>query len=378
MLQPGKKFLLNASNLHVGGGIQVAVSLIHELSCMDMQHEQVSILASDEVHANLQALATDLSRFASYEVFNTHGLSTLLSDLPRKVRGFDVVFTVFGPLYAWPMHALSLVGFAQPWIVYPNNELYQRLSFRLSIKTRLVFLAQTFFFKRADRLIVELEHVRQSLCEQRIFQPRRIDVVHNCLNAVYLQPTQWRALARPLNKRHFSIGFLGRDYLHKNTSVLPEIKTLLRTKHDLQVDFYVTFTDAEWLAKDSDFRNQIQNMGVLDVAQCPSFYAQLDAVVFPSLLECFSATPLEAMAMSKPLFASDRSFVRDVCGDFAYYFNPKEASSAAGLIANYIHHVAGQDQTQLAAARAHVLRFSNPSQRAKRYLQIMQEMAHTP
>ena len=134
-----KRILLNASNLHVGGGVQVAVSFIYELSCMDMYIGNVSILISDEVHANLQSINTDYSRFADYEVFNTYGLGTLLSGFSRKVRGFDVVFTVFGPLYSWPMRALSIVGFAQPWIVYPQNELYRKMSARLSLKTRLFF-----------------------------------------------------------------------------------------------------------------------------------------------------------------------------------------------------------------------------------------------
>ena len=375
MPQSEKKVLINASNLHVGGGVQVAVSFIHELSCMNMHIGNVSLLISDVVHANLQGLNTDYSRFASYEVFNTYGLGALLSGFSRKVRGFDVVFTVFGPLYSWPMRALSIVGFAQPWVIYPHNEIYRGMPLLAKLKTRLFFLFKTFFFKHSDRLVVELDHVRKGLAERRIFDPVRIDVVHNCINALYLQPTKWRALSQALNKQRFSIGFVGRDFLHKNTNLLPSIQEILRVRHNLAVDFYVTFTPAELAAKDPNFRRAIKNAGVLDVTQCPTFYAQMDAVIFPSLLECFSATPIEAMAMSKPLFASDRGFVRDVCGDFAYYFDPEDASSAADLIANYIENLAGRDETQLAAARAHVLNFSNPRQRAERYMQILEDAA---
>ncbi|MOA18610.1 Glycosyl transferases group 1 [compost metagenome] len=99
----------------------------------------------------------------------------------------------------------------------------------------------------------------------------------------------------------------------------------------------------------------------------------MDAVIFPSLLECFSATPLEAMAMQKPLFASDRGFVRDVCGDFAWYFNPLSADSAADVIAEYITKHHGKNQERLAAARRHVLNFSNARQRAENYLNIIRK-----
>lgn len=368
-------FLINSSNLHVGGGVQVAVSLIDELSRMDDLPVGLSILASDEVHANLENMNSDCSRFSSYEVFNTNGLSTLWSALGNKVRGFDVVFTVFGPLYLRPARVVNIVGFAQPWIIYPNNEIYRSLSFSQKLKTRLKFFAQSFFFRRADRLVVELGHVKTGLVARGFLDAGRIDVVHNCLGSVYLRPEQWRPLINNIAKKTFSIGFVGRDYPHKNTNILPEIKKSLNDMHGLDVDFFVTLNSSEWNSKSDFFRSSVSNVGVLDVAQCPSFYQQMDAVIFPSFLECFSATPLEAMAMKKPLFASDRGFVRDVCGDFAWYFDPEDPRSAADLIADYINNQAGRDGARLAAAREHVIKFSNAQQRAADYLRIMQAAA---
>ena len=104
--------------------------------------------------------------------------------------------------------------------------------------------------------------------------------------------------------------------------------------------------------------------------ECPSFYEQIDGVVFPSLLECFSATPLEAMVMNKPLFASDRGFVRDVCGSHAMYFNPLDANNIADHIASYFK--SNLDRTaQLQQARNHALNFSSAKSRAEKYLHII-------
>jgi glycosyltransferase involved in cell wall biosynthesis len=263
------------------------------------------------------------------------------------------------------------VGFAQPWIIYPDNEIYHNMPFLLRVKTRIEYIAKAIGFKLADSLVVELDHVKNQLRVRKIFDSERIDTVHNCLSSVYLHPQRWQPLNDELNKSRFSIGFVGRDYVHKNTKILPEIRRILSNKHGLAVDFYVTFSPEEWRLKEELFRSEVCNVGVLNVAQCPSFYEKMDAIIFPSLLECFSSTPLEAMAMGKPLFASDRNFVQDVCGNFCYYFDPEDPASAADLIANYILNIAGRDSSKLAKARIHVLGFSSPHERAERYLEIL-------
>ena len=79
--------------------------------------------------------------------------------------------------------------------------------------------------------------------------------------------------------------------------------------------------------------------------------------------------------MEKPLFASDRGLIRDVCGDYARYFNPEDSGAAADMIAEYINNHAGRDSAQLAAAREHVIKFSNARQRAVDYLRLMQAVA---
>ena len=112
------------------------------------------------------------------------------------------------------------------------------------------------------------------------------------------------------------------------------------------------------------------------MTQCPSYYKEMDAIIFPSILECFSATPLEALAMEKPLFSSDRGFVSDVCEDYAYYFDPFDAHSAAAKIANYIENHWKKDQDKLKAAREHVISFSSPKTRAEQYLNIISTISN--
>lgn len=325
--------LINSSNLHTGGGVQVATSFITEIAGLNLPYE-LSQVASDEVQRNLDASGYKVPPLVSHSVENTHGLD--LSALFRKSRldSFDTVFTVFGPLYRWSPPFRNIVGFAQPWIIYPENECYAMLPLLQRLKMRLKFKIQSWFFRRADALIVELEHVRQGLIRELGISAERIHVVHNCLSSIYHREDLWQEVKVPNVDCDLRLGFLGRNYLHKNTAIFPQIAVALEKKHEIRAKFFVTFTAEEWQACSPEFRAACINLGPLTVAQCPNFYRAMDAIVFPSLLECFSATPLEAMAMERPLIASDRPFNRDICGSHAHYFDPLDPESAAARIAS--------------------------------------------
>jgi len=199
-----------------------------------------------------------------------------------------------------------------------------------------------------------------------MFREQDIAVAANCVSKIYAEPELWADVAMPDPRAAIRIGVVSRDYAHKNLDLLPEIERILRQKHKLDVDFVVTLNDSEWRRRTAAFRSVIRNAGPLSVEQCPSFYRQLDGVIFPSLLECFSATPLEALVMGKPLFASDRPFVRDLCGEHPHYFDPLSPSDAARSIAAYFK--SGGDPANLEAGRLHVLSMPTARDRAISYL----------
>lgn len=362
--------LINASNLHVGGGVQVAVSAISELYDYKIFEQEQSIAMSSEVARNLMR---NVAARHDIHIVDVFGLKQ-----PRLVRRlmnhYGAVLTVFGPLYRWKPPFRSIVGFAQPWIIYPQNECYAQLPLCQRLRTRIKFKIQAFFFKQADELIVELAHVKEGLVRELNIPPDRIHVVHNCLSTIFRDPTLWAPCDIPDTACDLRLGFLGRNYPHKNTGIFPQIVNELRANHNINARFYVTFTEDEWRACTPAFREACINVGPISAAQCPTFYRALDAVVFPSLLECFSATPLEAMAMERPLFASDRPFNRDICGDHAHYFDPLDPKSAAAEIAK-IFKDGSPSPERLRVARDHAIGFSSPKDRAMRYMEILENAA---
>lgn len=369
-----KTTLINTSNLHVGGGVQVATSAISEIAKVVSPTDGLSALLSSEVEDNLRALSQSQTDSIQFETLDVHGLAPFNIPARRKLNTYRIIFTIFGPLYRWrpPFH--SVVGFAQPWIIYPHNECYGRMSLLQRLRTRLKFWLQGKFFKRADVLIVELEHVKQGLVRELGIDPRKIYVVHNCLSSLYKNESTWQPLAIPKIDCDLRLGFLGRNYMHKNTSIFPEIAELLEAQHGIKARFYVTFSEAEWQACTPAFRAVCVNVGIINVGQCPTFYKAIDGVVFPSLLECFSATPLEAMAMERPLFASDRPFNRDVCMDHAHYFDPLSPQSTVDKIAQVFSN-GGPDKVALKAASNHAITFSSAQERAEKYLALIRDVS---
>jgi glycosyltransferase involved in cell wall biosynthesis len=321
-----KKILINASNLHSGGGVQVAASFLYELTKINILDKKydVHIYVSDEVDKNLNGMGASGSDFQKYEVINIHGIRSLLPKYWSIFSGYDLVFTIFGPFYFPFSLKFHVIGFAQAWIIYPNNVCYSLLSFIKRQKLWMKFELQWIFFKLSDHYIVELEHVKSALITCRDVKSSKISLVRNAVSDVFLDhySTKKSNDFSSTGRRCIKLGIVSRAYLHKNLDFLGSVMHELSHMSTVEYQLYVTLNESEWKGTSNLFKKYARNVGVLDIAQCPEFYESIDAVVFPSLLESFSATPIEAMIMRRPLFASDLSFVRDCCGHHAIYFDP--------------------------------------------------------
>ena len=369
-----KNVLINCSNLHVGGGVAVATSFIDCLSVIDHGDLSISLLLSTEVMNNLNKLNTDLSDFSNIKVFDFQGLNSIWGRLDRYFIGMDLVFTVFGPAYFAASRTKHLFGFAQPNIIYPNNLYSSSLNSIKRLKVKSKFKLQELFFARSDYLVVELEHVKKNLKKKLLFKNKEVEVVSSSVHYIYQDTDSWSSFILPKSKASLKLGLISRNYPHKNLKILPNVKQILLQKYNLAVDFFVTFNDEEWNDCNNFFKESVINVGGLTLNQCPSFYESLDGVVFPSLLECFSAVPIEAMMSRKPLFASNLPFIRDVCMDYCEYFEPLDEYSIAESIYNYFSRSNLEKEEFIELAYKHVQSFPNANQRAISYLKLIRSI----
>ncbi|PMG95100.1 glycosyltransferase [Vibrio breoganii] len=359
------KIAINATNLHVGGGVQVASSFIYELSKLILERSLViSVFVSEKVHENILD-DIDISVFNSYRVINTYGLRNKCS----LFDDYDVLFTVFGPYYSFNKNLVEITGFAQPWICYPDNKVYEQLNiFQRSIN-RLSFKVKDKFFRKSDVLIVEADHVREALIAQG-YKQDKIKVVNNTVSDVFESKNKWVEVNYSRSER-FTLGFIGRNYIHKNIKRLKEVNKILLEKYDVCCDFVFTLTDDEMKENEFIGMDNFVSVGPIKVEQCPDFYNNIDALIFPSLLECFSATPIEAMKMDTLVIASKLPFIVDVCKDSARYFNPLDNHDIARAIYEAVTE-SNINKQYVALAKQLLNNSSTAKNRAISYLDIIE------
>ena len=367
------RILINCSNLHNGGGVAVATSFLVQLFSQKLIGSNIGVIASSLVHRNLVSLGLEPSRFQNYTVVDYHGIGAIWKGLDKHFKGYDGVFTVFGPAYfIRRRRCVHVFGFAQPSVAYPDNVYSRGLPLFTRIVARLRFFLQALFFARADQLVVELEHVEVALKRQWLFSRMLIDVVYSTVDDVYRNRARWQYLNIPRHEGGRRFGVISKNYPHKNLSCLPAVKRILKEKYCFEAAFFVTFSDAEWSLVDPDFKEGITNVGSITLAQCPSFYQAMDGVVFPTLLECFSAVPIETMMMEKPLFASNLPFIVDCCGQHAVYFDPLDSNSIAKSVYDFFSRSEDERMSFVSAACDFVQRYPDAQARANSYLTVVQ------
>lgn len=332
------RVLIDASNLRSGGGVQVASSLIDEWAGLYSAGNRVELGWLDQaVIITSTAVAQQVGELGH----RIAGLKTCDRRwrTPANWLGvsadFDVSLVVFGPEYGRRRADHRIVGFADGTSVHPRPVGTPTPRPATRLRGALRGVVSRALFRRADQLVVESESVRQRLIDCLHISPAAVTVVPNSYNGVYDKPETWKPL--PLDVRALKtsvlLNYACRAYPHKNLGLLAEIRSRLTAAYGLDVRFVVTLSEEEWRRQSYGLRGACINVGPLEVCQCPELYLSTDGAIFPSLLESFSATPLEAMRMGRVLFASDREFVRTACGDAPVYFDPLDASSAAFAIA---------------------------------------------
>jgi glycosyltransferase involved in cell wall biosynthesis len=123
--------------------------------------------------------------------------------------------------------------------------------------------------------------------------------------------------------------------------------------------------------------SRINNLGVVPVVAGPSLYESCDICFMPTVLECFSATYPEAMAMGLPIVTTDLGFLRDVCQDAALYFPPNNSRIAAERILELLGSESLWNRLIMAGKR--VLRgLPTASERFRMYVQLLKQMRKTP
>lgn len=365
--------LINASNLHVGGGVAVATSFVSHLST-SVHARKILVVASSAVDLNLRSLGIDVSTFKAYIIHNSFVWSSIKTFLLLNRLNPKAIFTVFGPVYFPIIGSYHVMGLADPYLIYPDNY-YLRLSSSILDRFfyRCYILIKSLFIPRTAHIIFETSAAEASFRSSRpVF---RSNVVPSGYHDVHLSPKSWTPIAFPEDHSPSSIklGLISKFYPHKDLQIIPAILEILNDRLSFAAVFFCTLSEDEFRKSKLSVSKYILNVGPLTLAQCPTFYSHLDGVLFPSLLESYSAVVPEAFVHQKPLFVSDIPCIRDVAGDCAFYFQPHDPNSAALAIYAYYNR-SSMLRTQDYRFNIPLSTVSSASKRSGSYLSLLMSL----
>lgn len=374
-----KNIIINCSNLQGGGGLQVGIAFLTDLlDNNDLREEltsfgNISLLMSSAMHKSMIGYMDKLNDiFNAVVIINTNGLKGILQSFKISKYKPDIIFTVFGPNYALNK-CIKITGFAQPWIIYPSTDAYSKIkSIFLKIRTHIKFELQWLFFKKDDHLIVELPHVKNALINTRGFMSDEISIAENSINPNIKKTYNANSKNKDIYKSKIDFGIVSRLYPHKNIDYSIKVTQNLIEKHNINAMLHLTLNEHEANILNIDKYNFIKNHGVIEISDIPRFYSSIDYVIFPSLLECFSATPLEALFFGKVIFCSNKSFIRDCIQDNAIYFDPMDVNDGVIKINNFLKENNKLDiDRRIKAGKKFLIDLPTSKDRSKKYLKII-------
>lgn len=370
------RFLINASNLKAGGGVQVADSVCCQLYRFKI-HQFVVVLSPYMNSTKDRLTGIDNVKVFTYEILNDFKAIILGKDdfLDKLVKDnkIDAVLTVFGPS-RWRPKVKHLSGFALPQLVIPESPYFQRMGKVERLKWWWWCKIRKWSLKRsADYFWTENPYISARL--SKLFNIKDVYTVSNYYNQVFDNQSKWiQTIKLPAFEGCTCLSVFAPN-AHKNIGIIEGIVKYLRIVHpDFKIRFVLTCKKEQW-PLDDDVINNVVYIGKTEVAECPNLYLQSDIMFMPTLLECFTATYPEAMRMEKPIVTTDLEFARGLCGEAACYYdavNPEAAGEAIYKVASdkdYYKHLVEQGKKQL-------LTYGDYKQRADKLISLLETIAH--
>ena len=371
-------FLINLSNLKVGGGLQVADSVCRQLFRFP-QHHFVCVLSTklsglkdqlDKIN-NIEVVTYDIQNgFLNLALGRDAFLDALVSEFH-----VDAVLTIFGPS-RWRPQVPHLCGFARAQLLLTDSPYYKMIGW----KERLRYKVWKWGFRRSSKLFYTENPYISDMLPQLLGKDIKVYTVTNYYNQIFDEQDKWGRSYDLTPFDGITLLAIGNTGAHKNLSIAYDIvKTFQKVYPEMYIRFVLTVTEKaflDMLHSEYDInliREHFVFLGTVDVAECPHLYEQVDIMFMPTLMECFTATYPEAMRMEVPIVTTDLEFARGLCGDAACYYSAIDAKAAAEAIYKvatdkvYAKRLVENGKKQL-------LKYDNYEQRTEKLINILEEI----
>lgn len=187
--------------------------------------------------------------------------------------------------------------------------------------------------KKSEKILVPSNFVKEEIIKYFKIVPQKIVVTYEAAEEEYFEKHQ-----SSIVNRQSALLYVGNAYPHKNLECLLDALGILNTKYKIPNTKLIlvcprdTFSDR--LKSEINKRNlaDVELKGYLSVIELARLFSEATAYVFPSLSEGFGIPGLNAMAVGIPVISSEIPTLKEVYGDAALYFNPKDPGDIAAKI----------------------------------------------
>ena len=237
---------------------------------------------------------------------------------------------------------------------------------------------------KSDRVLTVSEATRADLVELVNADPSKIEVIPHGCDPYFLEPVDNLELSKVAEK--YSLD-LDRPFLLSVTNIKPHknLKRLLESFGQLWRDYddldlviaggdFKQHPELEAVCESHGFKDRVKTLGFLEKKKdLRALYNLAHIFVFPSLYEGSGLPPLEAMACSTPVVASDNSSVPEVVGRNGLLVNPYRVDAITEAIRSLLEDSSFRDELG-AKGKLRAKEF-DWDESARRVLEIYREVA---
>lgn len=191
------------------------------------------------------------------------------------------------------------------------------------IKNYIIFLIHKYSVNKANKVVAVSETTKKDIVNLFKIKEEKIKVIYNGVNELPLE----KEIHTPQN---FFL-FVGSIKPRKN--ILNLVKAFVEFKKEDKQGFKLVLSGNKGgkyyekllsIIKENNLNKEVIFLGYVDDAQLSFIYKRAYALVYPSVIEGFGMTVLEAISQGTPVLISNIIVFKEVFKEVAIFFNEKD------------------------------------------------------
>lgn len=318
-----------AHNLRVAGGLSVGKNIVALLPKVGSEHSYLIFVPKGlgyETHVGLGNVTVNEIPIMSF----IGRIRFDLFSLPKLIKNFnpDMILGL-GNLGLRKPPCKQAILFHKPHLIY-SAKYYRREVTIAKLRNWLLKRRLKQCLKYTGLVFCQTPVARGRFARTFKYPEDQIKIMPNAVSEFVKISREEAGTPEMLrNKNCFNLFFLTKFMGHKNLEILIEVFRDYREKlKDVRCILTVTAQQhpnaPKFLSDINKYNLQehIINVGPLKQEELAGYFYNCEALLFPTLLESFSGTYLEAMHFGLPILTSGLDFAHYVCGEAALYFDP--------------------------------------------------------